>query len=363
MAKGKSKQPGVSERRGVDPNVSGTWENVLLEGSIDVVAEALAKSGLTVRRDVAEAALSGKLAAPKGDWVVLVQLHGHSWLFAEGTLGGELDGAWAASLSKVAKTRAIHLGHEDVSGTSFVTVYDRGKEALVYSSDGDEITLRGALRKRSWLDEFEEGDHEAPQDALVRELDAFVPEFRAWADKGKIGIETGQPDVLKPANVHAVALVEMSRGPTGKAAQIADANESLAAACEALDAAAARAALAAGADLYARDARGYTPLERALRSAPQRRSARQAGVGIARCPLRRRRGTERPPARRAVGRGSDRRQDLGHRRPSGDPSAQGAPRRRRRPDLVGAGIQAVPNDAGRGQRRAPGREVPSAARN
>ncbi|MGB7159704.1 MAG: hypothetical protein WBD40_16675 [Tepidisphaeraceae bacterium] len=207
MAKKAAADP-VAKRRGVDPDLTGSWDNVLLHGDVDQWVAALKRTGATVRAsdEVTKQALAGKLVAPKrSKRLVLVQLRGHAWLLA-GMIGAGDDTAEA--MAKQTKLRAMQVGYGKVSGTTYAKVFDGG-ELVVNFEAGDEFFFHSKAHPPGWKKQFRE-DEDALLDAIVRGEGAFVPGFWASESNGKVHLQCGQDDVLTPENVQRVAIIVLA---------------------------------------------------------------------------------------------------------------------------------------------------------
>jgi len=203
-----------AQRRGtldVRPDYA-SWTAVSLfaggKDGIDGVADALEKAA-TVRRDVTKAALSGKLAAPRGPYWLIVKLKGHDWAVVDLNDIDEWDEAAYQWLSRHAKTRLIRCGYQDTASTTFFYLYDNGKRTIDFETTGlldTDTRFKSSSHAKGWWRQFED-ENEALQ-ALVREQDAYVPKiFTFFGDE----YGTVPQDTLKPANVERIILV--ANGP------------------------------------------------------------------------------------------------------------------------------------------------------
>ena len=187
----------------------GTWTalSAFVGGTngLETLAKAMEKAGTTVQRDVTAAALSGKLARPRGPYLLIVKLKGHDWAVIDAYGIDPWDEAPRKRLSRDAKTRLIWCGHQDTASATFFSLYDNGKRVVRFSTTGlgahaGETTFASASHDDDWLDQFDD-ENEALQ-ALVREQDAYVPKIFSFGDEGG----TIPDDMLKPANVERIML-------------------------------------------------------------------------------------------------------------------------------------------------------------
>ncbi|MEM8784059.1 MAG: ankyrin repeat domain-containing protein [Planctomycetota bacterium] len=247
------------------------WDAVLVDGPIEEVTRRLSKApGVgVVHGDVRQELVNGKLPVPDGDWFLLVEIKGSAWVHALSNTG---DFDFGRRLSRLVKRRVLQTGHEDTAGFAYVHLYHRNRCGLKFESnqsrpnanpdhnDADEsTTLVGRAYPKRWLDQFEE-TADAHQ-ALIRDLDAYVPMLQALPEDNRLTLIAGHEDAADPKHIAAAALVLLGekRPRGGSAANLALLNAILSE-----DVAAAKAALNGGASLKTIPRFRCTPLGRAL---------------------------------------------------------------------------------------------------
>jgi hypothetical protein len=272
----------VEQRRGCWRDDCGnTWEAVLFAGGCDAVAHGLARVGEIglVKSDVTSAVLGGSLPAPDGHWALLVELAGSNWVhFVDpATLNPfTRDFNLAERLSKESGLKMLRVGYQDTAGATYVELRNGDARTLWFESTGedfgadsdmeDEEFDLGPTRFQSdrhpadWWKQFDQ-ESEAQQ-ALVRDLDAYIPLVQAWSEKnGKIVLGACHEDAISPSNVRRIELVVF--GPTA-AAEPNAASKRLLEAIESSDAAAAEGAIRDGADLHSLPGLMSSPLCHAI---------------------------------------------------------------------------------------------------
>lgn len=212
------------------------------------------------RVDVADL-LAGTLDYPAARFVLLVKLEGHRWTLAapswsEG-IGGYGFGKW---LSKQTGRPVLQVGHNDTASATFLSLHDAGEEKVYFESCGEEYRaeddedmedVESPTRFRSDrhpADWWNGHDNEnAAVQALLRDLDAYVPLFYPAEEGGKLKPQAYPDDALEPANVEWAALVHpQGRKATKKGS--AAAAKALEEAIKQHDPTAVTASVAAGAD-------------------------------------------------------------------------------------------------------------------
>lgn len=184
------------------------------KNGLDAVADALAKAGATVRSDVTKAALSGKLARPRGRYVLIAKLKGHDWAPMSANWGDEWSAELHQQLSHDARTRLIWCAHQDTAGATAFHLYDKGKLAIQLESVGKydgETRFKSASHPKNWWRQHD--DENEMLQALVREQDAYVPKVYVQDEDGTIEFETIPSDALEPEHVERIVLAEYAATP------------------------------------------------------------------------------------------------------------------------------------------------------
>lgn len=263
----------------------------MLAGNADEVAQAVknvSSIGL-VESDVTQQVLAGECPAPDGRWALLVKLRGTDWVHVADP--SQLnpftrDSNIAERLAEGSGLRVLQTGYQDTANATYVIVHLDGERELMFESTGsgfgddpladsdlaDELDEMEGEFEEDYEEDYEEAyenafevtklqsskypadwwqqfaSEEEVQQALLRDLDAYVPLIQAYPDEGVIGVAAGHEDALSPEHVERIDLVVFgaaaSATPNPASRQLADAI----AAC---DLAEVEAAVAAGANLQA----------------------------------------------------------------------------------------------------------------
>jgi hypothetical protein len=265
----------VEERRGVWTTWDAdSWEATLVKSDFDALMRRLTQSvgeGVGgVVSDQTEAILKGEQPAPDGLWYLVVELAGSPWLhIAHGYRAfNHLN-----QLVKIAQAPVLRTGHQDTAGATYAFIEEGDEQTLMFESTGMkqdeddefdefeefemdhdgseeedpfEVPLRfeTKLLPADWPDQFDSED--LLQQALMRELDAYVPMIGAGAQDGHIQVWAGHEDVLKPEYVKNIGLVLVGQE---RSAMPDPANRQLLEVLRACDPSAVSAAIAAGASL------------------------------------------------------------------------------------------------------------------
>ena len=189
-----------------------TWTAMSLfaggKNGIDGVTDALARSGATVHPDVTKAALSGKLARPRGRHMLIVKLRGHDWAPVHTGWGDEWTEALHQQVSRDAKARVIWCGHQDTAGATAFHLYDKGTLTIRFESVGsgdDETRFTSTSHPKNWWRQYD--DESQMLQALVREQDAYVPKLYVYDESGKFAFEAIPQDTIEAAIVERIILV------------------------------------------------------------------------------------------------------------------------------------------------------------
>ncbi|MEM7624304.1 MAG: ankyrin repeat domain-containing protein [Planctomycetota bacterium] len=255
----------VAERRGVWTTWGAdTWEAVLIRGGFDATLDRLAAAeGVGgVERGLAEAVLAGTRPAPDGSWLLLVELDdGTDWLHVA---HGMRYFDQYEQLATWTDGPVMRVGYQDTAGATHVTVTEAADTTLSFESTGMhalgdggdepeeeefedfEVPLRfeTEMLPADWPRQFESEDE--VQQALMRELDAYVPMIGAYAEEGMVKVWAGHDDVLDAKHVKNIALVLLGEKRSATPNQ---ANRQMAEAIKDGDVEGVRAALEAGASL------------------------------------------------------------------------------------------------------------------
>ncbi len=291
MAKAKGPNVPISERRGVFGGGSGdSWFMTLVQmpgrtGPIDLdelVDRLLERRVIgSARRDVGAELHAGRVATPSGKWALLVALPGQPWAYL---LPGFESYALPDEIARQAGLRVIGTGHQDTANaTSFgcregeenlVTFATSGQidEVVAVYDDPDDWETKtlfaGSRLPGDWIGSYR-SEADALQ-ALVKEFDAYLPSMKAANVKGVVKVHGFDRQRFKPEDYLRIDLI----GFGDARLEPSDADKRLRQAIAAGDVEAARAAVAAGADLH-RPLLGHdeTALHVALKSnAPSRRA-------------------------------------------------------------------------------------------
>jgi hypothetical protein len=207
-----------AQRRGtIEIDAYDTWIGMAVRADdLDALADAFekAKGVVDVRRDVTAAALAGKLATPKSRYAVILKLKGHTWASIDVSWGDLWNQKVQQQLSRDAKQPVVTCAHQDTAGASALWLHDSGKPRIqfestgAYEDDPSGTELTSAAHDADWWQEHA-NENDTIQ-ALLRELDAYVPMFKAMDDGGRIALEAFPEDMLRANNVERVMLVVYS---------------------------------------------------------------------------------------------------------------------------------------------------------
>jgi hypothetical protein len=226
----------VAERRGVWTTwEADTWEALLIRGGFDEVLDRLkaAECVVGVERDVTESVLAGKQPAPEGLWYLLVELVGTGWLHLAHGLRhfDHLD--W---LAKQVGVPVMRTGFQDTAGSTYVVVIEGEKKILDFESTGMEdfgdddfdddelddeeydddygdpshvpLRFETELLNPDWPKQFKSEDQ--VQQALMRELEAYVPMLGSYPEDGIVQLWAGHEDVLDAKYIQRIALLRLN---------------------------------------------------------------------------------------------------------------------------------------------------------
>ena len=283
MAKSKGSKISLSERRGIFENgACNSWFMTLLQvpgrvGPVDLdeILDRLVERGVVgaSRRDVGADVHAGRIPTPAGKWGLLVSLPGQPWAYL---LPGFHSYELPAEVAGQTGLRTIGTGYQDTAGATSFECFE-GEQALVrfescgpigevveeYTGGLDEAMEQtrfcGTRLPRDWIKSFEV-DGEA-QEALAREFDAFVPCMGTSGFKGVVEIYGFDRKNFRRGDYLRIDLIGF--GDTRLEPSAAD--HQLLAAITAGDIEAARAAVAAGADLHRLPGHTTSPLNLALK--------------------------------------------------------------------------------------------------
>lgn len=217
----------VEKRRGVWTTwEADTWEAILIKGGFDEVIARLESSQEVgeIEPDVTEAVLDGKQPAPDGLWYLLVELVGTDWLHV--AHGMKYFDRYEA-LARQVGVPVMRTGFQDTAGATHVAVREGADDTLVFESTGMsewddeddeaadeeidefEVPLRFEAKWLSadWPKQFN-GEDEVQQ-ALMRELEAYVPMLGAGQQDGNIQLWAGHNDVVNAKYIKRIALVSV----------------------------------------------------------------------------------------------------------------------------------------------------------
>ncbi len=271
----------IAERRGVWTTWGAdTWEAVLIKGELDAALDRLeAADGVGgVERDVTADVLAGKRPAPDGTWLLLVALaDGTPWMHVA---HGYRYFEQFENLATWLDVPAMRVGYQDTAGATHVTVREGGDDTLFFESTGmsgggdddfggdkdfdDEemddpfdvpLRFETEMLPADWPKQFKREDE--VQQALMRELDAYVPMIGAGVQDGNILLWAGHEDVLKKKNVKRIALVLLGEK---RSSLPIDGNRQMAEAIEKGDVEGVRTAVETGASLTEVSGRKCSPL-------------------------------------------------------------------------------------------------------
>jgi hypothetical protein len=282
----------AEQRRGCwEDDCGNTWEAILLEGNAEDVARALQKEssiGL-IECDVTKQVLADECPVPDGRWALLVKLRGTNWVhLADPSQLNPFtrDYQLAERLAEGSGLRVLQTGYQDTASATYVIVRAGKDRELLFESTGagfggdplEDFDLEDELEQDELgdiEDEFEEDyeDYENEfhitklesskypadwwkqypseaevQQALLRDLEAYVPFIQAYPGAGTISIAACHEDAVSPANIERIDLVIFGAAAS---ATPNPASRQLAEAIAAGDLAGVEAALAAGANLQA----------------------------------------------------------------------------------------------------------------
>jgi hypothetical protein len=275
----------IEQRRGVPCGnmIWNTWDMTLVcsgfdqshANESDVVIDRLLKAGLVgvAKRNIGRDLLAGKLKPPAGKWALLIQLKGQPWLYLAPSWR---DYSIAEALAEDAGLTTLLTGYQDTAGATFIQVRQGKNKSIDFESCGfkrewlkrpkkrrEELSntrFKSDRHKKDWWQQFK--DEAEARDALVRELDAYVPMIGAGEAGGKIRLEAfDESGELSRAEFLRVDLLVF--GPA-EAMDQSKQGERLKKAIHQGDSDEARAAVAAGASLRVLPGLSLTPVEAAL---------------------------------------------------------------------------------------------------
>lgn len=280
----------VEQRRGCwEDDCGNSWEAILLAGSAEQVAQAVQSMpsvGL-IQTDVTRQVLAGECPVPDGRWALLVKLRGTNWVHVADpsqlnpfTRNSQLPERLAADTG----LRVLQTGYQDTACATYVIVHQDKEHELMFESTGagfgaDPFTssdLEDELEDLAdELDEDYEEDYDEAyendfdvtrlqsnkypadwwqkfasetevQQALLRDLEAYVPFVQAYPGEEGIQLAACHEDAIAPQHVERIDLVVF-----GAAASTTPnpASRQLANAIAEGDLAGVEAAVAAGASL------------------------------------------------------------------------------------------------------------------
>ncbi len=293
----------VTERRGCwEEDCGNSWEAILLAGDSDQIADGLERIdeiGL-VKRDVTEDVLQGNCPVPDGRWALLVKLAGTDWIHvADPTIHNPFtrDSNVAERLASASELRVLQTGYQKTAGATYVFLWQGTNKTIAFESmgldfdesvsrDADEIDLEDLdeddfdrlemeMEKTrfasdryddTWWRQFS-NEYEVQQ-ALLRDLDAYVPFIQAYADDTEmIEVYACHEDVIAPEFIERIDLVVFGTA----SAEPNLASKQLREAIDNADASAVRTALDAGANLDALPGVTLPPLHYAISALKEER--------------------------------------------------------------------------------------------
>ena len=289
----KSKSPATPVgQRGISKHFDSGSSVLLFRGlrgkpvNVDKLLDGLLESGIIggVRRDVGEELFAGHISRPMGAWGLVIRLAGQPWTYL---VGDRLHYDWPRELASKLRLRVAGFFADGLMGRSITLAY-QGDHLLVdhmelpfgqrdENSPPDQhykkiesgspiggvfsgLFLRGPLLDGAWLKRQRNG-RKAWQ-AIAVALDAYVPRIWHGHSEGVAELIAYSGRKLKPADIERVDLFTFGPPETMNASQ---ASHDLAKAIDAGDAAAVRAAIAAGAGVEHLPDDDDSPLIRCLR--------------------------------------------------------------------------------------------------
>jgi hypothetical protein len=210
-----------------------TWEALLIRGGFDEVLDHLEAGECVVgiERDVRDAVLAGGQPAPEGLWYLLVELVGTGWLHLAHGLRSFDHFDW---LARQVGVPVMRTGFQDTAGATYVQVVEGEKQTLNFESTGMEeydddddfdddefdddeyddpshvpLRFETELLSPDWPKQFKSEDE--VQQALMRELQAYVPMLGSYAEDGIVTLWAGHEDVLDSRYIQRIALLRLDR--------------------------------------------------------------------------------------------------------------------------------------------------------